>query len=164
MTKITKIVVNKKNPKGVVNFFGNVQNKVGTYSKDRLDSFKRKLVEKSIELGEIFLIAMDRVDDVTIGVADVLFDKIIDRYENHNKKEDLIIDKNLGKYSDEVLEYKPVPEIIPTRRVNFEDLEPLGKMIDEEDDISELQGLKMELLFGERVDEFSKESGGIRKK
>ena len=43
-------------------------------------------------------------------------------------------------------------------------MEPLGYIIDEQDDIKELQELKMELLFNGQDSKIYEESGGIRKK
>ena len=166
MDKKIKIVVNKKSPKGIVNFFGNVQNKVGTYDRERLENFKKKLAEKSILVGEKILFYIEIIDDVVVSLTDDFFDRALDSYENHHKKrETVVVDiNNLGDYSDDIIEDKPIPVIIPTRRINFEDLEPLGKIIDEEDDVYQLQELKMELLFRKKDDEYSNESDVIRKK
>lgn len=166
MDKKIKIVVNKKSPKGIVNFFGNVQNKVGTYDREKIEYFKKKLAEKSVLAGEKILFYMEKIDDVLSSLTDDFFDRALDGYENHHKKQESVdsVVNNLGDYSDDIIEDKPVPVIIPTRRINFEDLEPLGKIIDEEDDVYQLQELKMELLFREKDDEYSNESEVIRKK
>lgn len=168
MTEKIKIVVNKKHPKGIVNIFGNIQNKVGTYDKERLEYFKTKLKEKSEELGEKFFIIIDTIDEEITAVTDELFDKIINSYDelkirNASQKQTTV--DTIAKEQIQTLEeHVPAPKTIPTRSIDFEDLEPLGQIIDEEDNISELQELKMKLLFREQEDEYSKESDDIRKK
>lgn len=164
--KIKVVVLDKKTPRGVVNIFGNIQNKVGTYNRDKIEQFKKKLLEKSMDFGEKILIVFDEIDYSIISITDKFFDKILDSYDRSKglvQEEDKVIDKG-SSYSDE--EYIPssFDEVIPRRKINFEDLEPLGNVIDEEDDIVSLQELKMELLSGDYDDISSKESSGIRKK
>lgn len=168
MGEKTKVVVYKKNPKGIVSFFGNVQNKVGTYDKEKLEGFKNKLIEKGLLVGVKILFVIDKVDEVVTTATDDFFDKVIDSYEKIKKKDEFksmdVVDFDEQGQIDEIENFVSISSIIPVRSINFEDLEPLGQIIDEEDDISELQELKMELLFREQEDEKFKESDVIRKK
>ena len=168
MTEKIKLVVNKKTPKGIVIIFGNIQNKIGTYDREKIEELKNKLKEKTIELGEKIIITMDNIDDVIFTAADKLFDKAIKSYDElkmrNDSQNDSTIENNIEEEVQEIDEPTPVPKIMTTRSINFEDLEPLGKIIDEEDDIHELQELKMELLFREQKDKYSKESDITRKK
>ena len=156
----TKIVVNRKQPKGVVNLFGNIQSKVGTYERDKIELFKKKMDEKCLELGDKLLFLFDSSDDLLLSFADDFIDKLVDSYEKHKQEKKVSVDI----VESHVSEIEEKNSIIPKRRINFEDLEPLGYIIDEEDDIKELQELKMELLFNGQDSKVYEESGGIRKK
>ena len=166
--KLKVIVSNKKISNGVVSIFGNVQNKVGTYDKDKLDQFKKKLLEISMEIGDRILFLFDEADYAFDIVTDKLFDKLMDEFVNHRKKRSINENNSLEKdntggiFLDEDKSFDR--DFVVTRKINFEDLEPLGQIIDDEDDIYELQELKRELLYDEQSDEYYRENGGIRKK
>jgi len=166
--KFKVIVSNKKIPNGVVSIFGNVQNKVGTYDKDKMEQFKKKLLEISMEIGDRILFLFDEADYAFDIVTDKLFDKLIDEFVNHRNKKSINENNSLEKdnaYRTFIDEDKSFDgDFVVTRKINFEDLEPLGQIIDEEDDIYELQELKRELLYDEQSDEYYKENGGIIKK
>lgn len=166
--KLKVIVTNKKIPNGVVSMFGNVQNKVGTYDKDKLIQFKKKLLEISMEIGDRILFLFDEADYAFDIVADKFFDKLIDEFVNHRNKRSINGDISLEKdnaYRTFIDEDKSFDgDFVVTRKINFEDLEPLGQIIDDEDDIYDLQELKREFLFDEQSDEYYRENGGIRKK
>lgn len=172
MAEKNKIVVlNKKSPKGIINMFGNIQNRVGTYDKDKIEQFKKKLLEKTLEFGEKFLIIFDEFDYAIISVTDKFIDKILDSYDNYKNKE--LVEENRASNGEDIVigysseEYTPSikrEEVVPTRRINFEDLEPLGNIIDEEDDVVSLQELKIELLSGDYHNIDSMEENGMQKK
>lgn len=166
--KLKVIVSNKKISNGVVSIFGNVQNKVGTYDKGKLEHFKKKLLEIGMEIGDKILFLFDEADYAFDVATDKFFDKLVDEFVNHRNKKSINEDNSLEKDNTDMTFFDEDKsfdgDFGVTRKINFEDLEPLGQIIDEEDNIYELQELKMELLFREQEDEYSKESDGIRKK
>ena len=129
----------------------NTRNKVGNYSKSKIESFKKRVfgfVEK----------AVDVFDDVDIAVNDSMdnfFDKILDNYEIFQEKR------------------KQNREILPTRkgRISFSELQPmmsdeeferLGIDIDNMDSITELQEFKKELMMG-NFSETKENNGPVRR-
>lgn len=162
------VISNKKVSNGIIMVFRNACNKIGSYDKDKVERFKKKLLEKSLEFGEKLVLFFDEVDYSISNVSDNFFEKI----ENMRKFDKVLVDdKLIGNHIGETESFEDIDKsvlningIVPTRSINFEDLPPIGNVIDKEDDIISLQELKMELLSGDYIDRFSKDNNGIKKK
>lgn len=122
---------------GVSLMLDNARNKVGNYSKSKIESFKKKTLEFVDKMVDIFT----EVDIAVSDSMDNFADKIIDSYVGFQEKK------------------KQNQEIEPKKEggISFDDLQPmmsdeeferLGIDIDNMDNITELQEFKKELMMG----------------
>ena len=164
--KIKFEILDKKVSNGIINLFGNTHNMVGIYDKDKVEKLKERIYELSVKYGEKIYFVFDLVNDKIDSIGEPFFDRLVDSIDNMNKKETptvLVSEEVDEPRIEEDVKYMPNSFSIPMKRINFEDLEPLGQLIEQEEDIYELQELKMQLLFNEDYEK-DVDGFGMRKK
>ena len=140
MENNVSIAVVNKNVRfnGRVNYMlDNAKNKVGSYSKEKVEAFKKKMVvalEKAYDTYVDFDIAIN-------DAMDAFGDRLIDGYENFAEKireiQPIAPKREAGSAYDKL---KPM--------MSDEEFRRLGIDIDNEDSITELQEFKKELMMG----------------
>ena len=136
---------------GVSLMVNNSRNRVGGYSKDKVEAFKRKSL---LILGRA-IDAYIRFDDAVNDAMDNFADKLIDGYEAFGEK--------MKERKSEV----SVPDVSVYDKLqpmmSEEEIKALGINIDNTDDITELQEFRKELMMG-NFPQTEKNSGPVRRR
>lgn len=136
---ISVVVVDKKNSfnERATFVLDNAKNRVGSYSKDKIEVFKKKM-----------LIALEKVKDAYVDfdiavndAVDAFGDRLIDGYENLVEKI-----KEVQPIAPEREESSVFDKLKPM--MSDEEFRKLGIDIDNEDSVTELQEFKKELMMG----------------
>lgn len=127
---------------GTTFHYSKLRDKIGTYGKDKVESFKRKIA--------IFLErTMDVYDELDFAVnekIDNFMDRIIDYYEDVKRKDE--------SNKQEKTRIPVTDKLVPM--LSDEEMKKLGLDLDSEDIITELKEFKKELLMENYQTEESK--------
>lgn len=129
----------------------NARNKVGSYSKSKIEIFKKKIfiiLEKAYDSYIDFDIAIDEF-------MDNWFDKIMDRYDRLQEKR--LEGKELTSISEEVSSFDKLQPMM-----SEEEFRQLGIDIENTDSIVELQEFKKELMM-ENFSHTKENNGPVRR-
>lgn len=136
---------------GVSSMVNNVRNRVGSYSKDKLEAFKKK----SLVILDRTLDAYIRFDDAVNDVMDNFADKLIDGYETLEEK--MKERKSEVSVAQDVSVYDKLQPMM-----SEEEFRELGIDIDNSDNITELQEFKKEIM-SVNFPQTKKNSGPVRR-
>lgn len=129
---------------GTIFHFSKLRDKIGTYGKDKVESFKRKiaiLLERTMDV-------YDELDFAVNEKIDNLMDRIIDYYESVKRKDE--------SNKQEKTSIPAIDKLVPM--LSDEEMKKLGLDLDTEDKITELKELKKELLMENYQTEESKKT------
>lgn len=140
MDRNVSVAVVDKNARfnsGVTIMVDNVRNKVGSYSKTKIDEFKKKMfafLEKAVD-------AYFDFDDAVNDAMDGFTDRLIDGYE--------VLEEKVKEYQYVASKKESVSVFDKLQpMMSEEEFRRLGIDIDNEESITELQEFKKELMMG----------------